>query len=964
MYGDCPALPRGSDFLGLDDVGGPDSSQPLAALALDQRLPVDPAVQMGRLDNGVTYWVRSHATPPGKIALWMHVATGSVNEEDGQEGLAHFLEHMAFNGTQHFPPGKLVDYFESIGLRFGQHQNAFTSFNQTTYLLELPDTASATIDQGLRCLADFAFRMLLTEEEIDQERHVLLAEKRARKGVRQRLSEQLLPQMLPGSRVARRLPIGLESTINHARRADLLAYYHKWYHPAKVTILAVGDAPVHTMVTAIRKHFASWQRADLPPQDKDDRIKPYPRPRAIVVTDPELTTATVEVLAIMPRAPMRTVADFRRRVVTDLGTWIVNRRLHQLVQEGKAPYQSARVNHAELFTVAEQFSVEATSAPETWVETLRSLLTELRRVRLYGFTAQELANAKKAKLAAAEHAVQTEPTRDAWGFLRTMNWALTNGVPPRSAAQRLRLLRQLVPAISSAEVQAAFAVHTAPDHQASFISLPEKPDLTVPATNEVLALADDVRAMPVTPWSAAARPAALLEAIPEPGRIREQSHFAPLDVTHVTFDNNVRLHYRFMDFKEDRVTVTLTLPGGKIREQEDTRGITDMASLALSRPATSRLSSTAIRDLMTGKQVWVGGHMTADALILKVIGTPEALEEGLQLVYLLLQDARIEPPAVRLWQRRNLQGLEALRRRLGARVTIAANRLLSGNDPRWAMLTPAQIKARAAAIPRAQAWLKHILRTAPIEAAIVGDISPARALQLASTYLGSLPIRPRIAPSPQALRRITGFRGPVTQTVEVDTITPRAHLLLLWRCADWQDVRGRRVMYLATRILERRLRREIREALGLTYSPRVYAQPSKIYPRMSALYVEFTTDPQRAEAAAEAARSVVETFAAEGPTPEEMATVHTQLQNALAASMRRPRFWSNLLADLEYHGTRLEDVHGLIEKLVRFDRADIAAEMRQVVVPERFAMILGYPKPQVTDQEGASSPQTPVNASQ
>jgi zinc protease len=934
----------------------------LAATALDQRLPVDPAVHTGRLENGVTYWVRSHATPPGKIALWMHVATGSVNEADGQEGLAHFLEHMAFNGTQHFPPGQLVDYFESIGLRFGQHQNAFTSFNQTTYLLELPDTAAATIDAGLRCLADFAFGMLLTEEEIDQERSVLLEEKRARKGVRQRLWEHLLPQILPGSRVARRLPIGLESTLEHARRADLMAYYRKWYHPAKVTVLAVGDAPVHTMITAIREHFASWQRASPPPEDKNYGIKPYTQPRAIVVTDPELTTATVEALSIVPHAPMRTVADLRRRVVADLGIWIAKRRLQQLMQEGKAPYQSVRIDYAVLLNVAEQFSVEATTAPETWAETLRSLLTELQRARLHGFTVQELADAKKAKLAAAEHAVQTEPTRDAREFLRAVNRALSNRVLPRSAAQHLHLLRQLVPAISLAEVNAAFAAHTAPDRKAYIVSLPEKPDLIVPTHNQLLAMADEALAAPVTPWSTAARPTSLLEGIPEPGRIRQQSHFAPLDITHVTFGNNVRLHYRFMDFKKDRVTVTITLPGGKLREQANTRGITDLASLALSHPATSRLSSTAIRDLMTGKQVWVGGRMTADALELKVVGTPDALEEGLQLAYLLLQDAYIEPSAVTLWRRRRLQGLEALRRRLGARVEAAANLVLSGDDPRWTMLTPDQVKGRAAALPQAQAWLNHILRTAPMEVAMVGDISQERALQLARTYLGSLPTRRRTDPSLQPLRQVAGFRGPLTRTIEVDTITPRAHLLLLWRCADWQDVRGRRLMHLAARILERRLRREIREVRGLTYSTRVYARPSKISPRMSALYVEFTTDPKRATAAAAVARAVVEMFAAEGPTAEEVATVHTQLKNALETSMQRPRFWSSLLADLEYHGTHLEDVHGLLEKLVRFDQDDIAAEMRQVVVPERFAMLIGYPKAPATDRRAILSPPTTVNA--
>src|SRR5215813_2681095 len=211
-------------------------------------LPTDPAVRIGTLANGVSYWVRSHATPPGKITLWMRVGTGSLNEEDGQEGLAHYLEHMAFKGTEHFPAGELVSYFESIGLRFGQHQNAFTSFDQTTYTLSLPNTRPETLDKGLLYLADIAFRMRLAAEDVDKERGVILEESRARKGVSQRLTDKLLPELLPGSRAAHRLPIGLEATIARLQREDFVTYYTTWYHPANVTILAVGDAPADLMV--------------------------------------------------------------------------------------------------------------------------------------------------------------------------------------------------------------------------------------------------------------------------------------------------------------------------------------------------------------------------------------------------------------------------------------------------------------------------------------------------------------------------------------------------------------------------------------------------------------------------------------------------------------------------------------------------------------------------------------------
>jgi zinc protease len=935
---------------------------PVLAEDLAAPLPVDPAVRMGRLDNGVTYWVRSHATPPGKIAFWMHVDTGSLNEADGQEGLAHYLEHMAFNGTSNFPPGALIKYFESIGLRFGQHQNAFTSFDQTTYQLTLPNTQPETIDKGVLCLADFAFRMLLTDAEVEKERNVILEEKRSRKGVGQRLLDKLLPALLPGSRVARRLPIGLEESIQHAQRSDLLSYYTTWYHPAKVTMLVVGDAPVDTMAAAITKHFGAWQRSDPPPSDKAADITPFTAQQAVIVTDPELTTATVEALSIRSREPQRSVADFRRRLVENIGTWIVNRRLQQLLQEGKAAFQVAQVQRSPFFAVAEQFNAGAQAEPATWQAAFKGLLAEMQRAGQYGFSEQELTDAKQALLAGAEQAAQTEATQDARVFLQAMNRAVSREEQPRSAAQNLQLLQQLIPGVTRAEVHAVFAAQFDPQRQAYMVSLPEKDHLPVPSREELLALVNEALAAPVEPWQVATRPTSLLEQEPQPGAIVEQSRFAPLDVTHITFANNVRLHYHFTDFKKDHVTVAITLAGGKIREVTGNRGITQVAALALAYPATGRFSSTAIRDFMTGKKVSVSSRESEDALTLEISGTPEALEDGFQLAHALLQDARIELPSVTLWKSQTLQELDSIRTRIDMRVREAAELAFSGRDPRQAFLTPEQVNALAGMVPQAQAWLDTILRTAPMEVAIVGDVSEDKAVQLAAKYLGSLPARPRHDPNLAPLRQVAGFTGPLTEGVEVETITPRAHLLLMWRCADWQDVPGRRLMQQVTRILERRLRQEIREERGLTYSTHVSARSSKVYPLMSAMFVEFTAAPDKIDEAVRVARSVVETFAAEGPTAEEVATVQKQLKNNLETMLKEPGFWVGVLSDMEYHGTRLEDIDGLIDKLMALSQADITAEAKKTVVPEHFAMVIGRPKAPVASRESLLPPPVPAGA--
>jgi zinc protease len=242
-----------------------------------------------------------------------------------------------------------------------------------------------------------------------------------------------------------------------------------------------------------------------------------------------------------------------------------------------------------------------------------------------------------------------------------------------------------------------------------------------------------------------------------------------------------------------------------------------------------------------------------------------------------------------------------------------------------------------------------------MEVAIVGDIPEKRALELAAQYLGSLPPRPRYDPSLAPLRQVAGFTGPIERAVDVETITPRAHPILLWRCADWQDVRGRRLMLIASRILERRVLRAVRQEHGLTYSTTVYAQSSKVYPDTSALHVEFTADPDKVAEAAALAKAVVERFAAEGPSNQEMETVRKQLQNVLGTMHKEPRFWVDVLSDLEFHGTKLEDLEGAIETYLAFSKEEVAAEMRKTIVPEGFAMVLARPKAPSAAEERRST---------
>jgi len=905
-------------------------------------LPVDPSIKIGKLPNGMQYWIRKHNRPEKKIAVWMHISSGSINEDENQRGLAHFLEHLAFNGSANFPPGEVIKFFESIGLRFGQHQNAFTSFDQTTYQIALPDTKEENLAKGLLFMSDVAYRLSLLPDEVEKERGVVLEESRSRKGASQRIMDRLLPILTPGSRFADRLPIGKEEVIAKAPVEAFKNYYTKWYRPDLTTLMVVGDCDPALIEKQLKAQFEAWKPVAEPAPQADPGILPYDELRAAVITDPELTETEVSAICVGPLTKDHTVGDLRRRLVEQIGSWIVNRRFSELVQKGEAPYQSATVGISPFLNVCTYTNAEASGKPADWEPMLRGLLVELKRAREHGFLEQEFNDARTEILSGAKRAAETEGTWDAQAFLSRMNSAVAQGRKPMAEAQRLKLIEALLPTIQLTEVHEAFRKNFAPANRLVLVTMPEKLDLRIPKKEELLAVANQTEAAEVKALAAKERPKNLLDRDPEPGKIAEQSEDADLKILSVTFENGVRAHLRQMDFKKDQLFATITVAGGEIQETADNRGISDVAALALARPATLKYDSTTIRDLWVGKQISVGGGNGQDTFALSVNGAPKDLQDGLRLAYLLLTQPRVEGPAVKKFKEEKLQQLAQISTSVEAQISLKINELLSGGDARFRELTPDEVNRADA--ERSQAWLDLALAKGPIEVSIVGDMDRNQMLDLAARYLGSLPKRDRVLPALDPLRQVQIKPGPHELTVEVETITPRGVVFVGWRGADWHEVRERRILELAGRILSARVREEIREKRGLAYSPGAFARPSKEYKGMGLFGVFFQADPEKSTEAAKVTRELVETFAKDGPTDAEMETVRKQVKNQLETTLKEPGYWNGVLSDLDYHGTKLADVKEVVERMTTYTKEEVREVLQRFVVEDRRVQVLSLPK--------------------
>jgi len=912
------------------------------ATPAEERLPTDPALVTGTLPNGLAYIIRPHKNPEGRVSIWLHVSSGSLNETDDTRGIAHYLEHMAFNGSANFPPGAAIPFFQSLGLAFGRDQNAFTGFDQTTYQLALPGGGRDLIEKGMLFMSDVALRLRLDTAEIDAERQIILEEKRAGSSASQRVQDYVYERLAPESTLGRRLPIGVEETIKSVSRPDFVDYYSRWYVPSNMAVIVVGDTDPAMVVDVIKQRFGGGPAVPRPAPNPVG-INPTAGPRAIIATDPELTRAEVSIVRLGPPSnPATTVADKRRELIDLIGAWVFSRRMNAEIAAGRVSFLGADASIQDWASTMRMSTVEASGRPGTWRAMLADLGTALQRARLHGFSEREMEDARAALIAQADEAAQREATRPAREVLRQINGAVTRQEPVMSAAQSLALLRRLLPGISAAEVSQAFGANFEPSRALFIAELPASD--AVPSEAELVALgraAVDVK--PDKPVEVA-RATTLLATPPKGGAVVESLTHAASGVTSMWLDNGVRVHHRFMDQRRNEATIAITLAGGQIQETTANRGITEAALRAWDRPATSTLSSTEIRDLMTGIKVRVRSGMTGDTATLTVSGDPAELERGLQLAYLLLTDPVIERAALDQWKDAERQRIDARKSQpMQALATTSAQAIYPKDETRPKALTAEQLQA----IDRdaAQAWLRQLVTAAPIEVAVVGDVDREAATRLVTRYLGALPARPRIGDKTLAgLRTVTRPAGPIRVAEAIDARTPQAAVFTGFFGADLRDIRDTRLLNVAARVLSTRMMKTIREDKQLVYSIGASSEPAVVYPGFGLFASVAPTDPTKAPALTAAVEDMYAAFAKDGPSAEELVVAKKQMANLLDEVLKTPDFWSGRLATLDYRGSSLDDLLGARAEYERFTTDEVRDAFQRYDRPETRVSVVITPR--------------------
>ncbi|MFO7748684.1 MAG: pitrilysin family protein, partial [Desulfobacteraceae bacterium] len=634
-------------------------------------LAFDPALVRGTLDNGFRYVLLENKTPENRVSMHLDVLAGSMNETDQQRGIAHFLEHMLFNGSTHFPPGELVAYFQSIGMRFGADANAHTSFFETVYDILLPAGDRENLDQGLLVMEDYARGALLLQSEIDRERGVVLSEKRNRDSVAYRTFQKSLKFELPGSKITKRFPIGVEQVIKKADAGVFRSFYDTWYRPDNMVLVMVGDFDASQAEAMIKKRFAAMAPRAEQKKIPDVFWEPHSGIKAFYHHEAEAGNTEVSINTL-ERVPFKAddLASFRQRAVEKVATRIFNNRLSQLVREPGSPFTDAGCFSGRYLHSVDYASLSAETRPENWKKSLVVLENRLRQALEHGFTGQELERAKADFLLELDRAVKEADTRKSTDLARQIIHRINRKRVFHSPRQRRALLKPLVESLSLEVVNKAFANIWSADHRLVEVTGNAFVDSNqAVAEEEILSLFEQSRTHGVAPYQS--QETLSFPYLPEPekaGEIRNVKKIEDLGIQQLFFANRVRLNLKKTDFKKGAFLFRVDFGSGRQAEPKSMPGLGLMAESVINESGLGAMDRDQLDEALAGRNLEMRFRTNSDGFSLAGRAGNGEAELVFQLMRAYFLDAGYREDAFFLALQRYKQMYDQMKRKPGGVV--------------------------------------------------------------------------------------------------------------------------------------------------------------------------------------------------------------------------------------------------------------------------------------------------------
>ncbi len=874
---------------------------------LNQNVPVDPLITVGTLPNGLRYYIRANKLPQARAELRLVVNAGSVLEDEDQRGLAHFVEHMAFNGTLHFPEQDIAAFMQSLGMRFGAHVNAHTSFDETVYQLQIPSDSPAVIDRSLQIMEDWAHNVSFDPSEIDQERGVILEEWRLGLGADERIHDTEFPILLKGSRYAERLPIGKPEIISNVSHERLKQFYRDWYRPDQMAVIAVGDFDKAALEARIKVHFGAIPPAASPRPRPVYAVPDQPGTVYKVITDPETTATRIDVIGKMAARPQATLGAYRQSMVEQLFGAMLSSRLDEISEKPEAPFLAAETARRLLVRTAETTTLVAMVTPGGVERGLSALFTEVDRVARFGFTATELNRTKLNLQRLLERAVVEKDKSPSGPLADEFVRNFVHGEPIPGIVYEYGLNQRFLPEITLAEVN-GLAQEWLPDrNRLVVITAPEKDKASLPADATMAAVIKAASGTPITAYVDTVSTQPLLATMPKPGTIVSTSTIDALGITEWKMSNGVRVVLKPTTYKQDEILFRAVSPGGTSLASDQDFVAAETADQVIAQGGLGALSRSDLNKILAGAAVGVRAEIGDTEESVGGGSSGKDLETMFQLVYLTFTAPRADPVAFRVMRD---QWKVALANRAAQPDTVFDETLtaaLTQNHPRAQPMTAARLDQMS--LDKSLTFYKERFADASdFTFVFVGSFDLATIRPLVERYVGSLP----------ALHKTESVKDvglhPPTGVVEKQVkrgIEPKSQVSIVFTGAFQNDEAHRIVMRAMAETLSGNLHTTLREALGGTYGVTVEPHFTKRPAEEYQLTVNFGCDPARMESLVKAAFRVIERFKEVGPAADQVAATRAALVRDFETNSERNDYLLNRLVFKYEYGEDVREVFNM-----------------------------------------------------
>ena len=910
-------------------------------------IPVDERVTHGVLDNGIHYYIQPNSKPENRAELRLAVNAGSILEDEDQLGLAHFVEHMAFNGTENFEKSELVDYLESIGTRFGPDLNAFTSFDETVYMLQVRTDSTNLFDKGMLILRDWAGGITFDHEEIDKERGVVESEWRSRLSPDQRMQNEYFPIMYQGSQYAERLPIGDPEIIKNANYETVKRYYKDWYRPDLMAVVVVGDVDVDDVEGQINELFGDIPVATDPrPRTKFD-VPHHPETLVSVVSDKEASFTNVQLMYKHDKIKTETVEDYRSSLVRNLYNSMLGARLQEISQSADPPFLFANTGYSGNVGDLDTYSSFAFTPEGKASAALETLLTENKRVLLHGFTPGELERAKKVVMERAEKNLKEMDKTESARLVMRYVFRYLDNIPTPSPKQTLGLYNEYIPTVTLNEVNGLASQWIRDESRVVVVTGPEKAESPLPDEGTVRNMLREIAAADVDPYEDDVVETPFFEHELAAVAVARDESFDNVGVRYVELDNGVEVYLKQTDFKNDEILMTATSPGGSSLYGEDEYFNASNSASIVSEAGIGEFSPTQLQKLMAGKTVSVRPFVGTLSEGMNGSASPDDLEIMFQMVYKYFHEPRIDEEAFTGFVAKQ----SGLYKNLMSNPDFFFSDYVSNkqfdNHPR-------------VGFPSAEDWTdldygrameiyhERFGDASDFTFTFVGNFDEPIIMDYVQKYLGNLPTIDREEDWQDV--GVRAVKGGIKDRFKKGE-APKTNVNMYYHGDYKYNGENNYIMSSSLAYLRIKLREALREDLGGVYGVRVSGGGSKKPIENYGITISFNADPPMTDKLVEAAKEVIEKAIEEGPSDLDMTKVKETQKQGRIKSLKENRYWQRRIGQEHDDEKNFDDIllESLEAKINSLTASDIQGAIGQYFSYDNYIEIIMDPQDPASD---------------